>query len=63
MATKRENLQIQIQQAEAKRRAVLENTEQLKAKRSQIDIQIEANNRKVERLNFFLEKTKKTLEG
>lgn len=63
MATKRENLQIQIQQAEVKRRAVLENTEQLKAKRSQIDIQIEANNRKVERLNFFLEKTKKTLEG
>lgn len=63
MASKRENLLKQIEQAEAKRKAVVENTKHLLEKKAQIEKQITANQKKIGKLDFFLTKTKESLQG
>lgn len=60
---KLENLQKQIQQAEAKKRAILENSEQLESKKQRIEEQIAKNSEKIEKIDFFLEKTRSSLQG
>lgn len=63
MASRRENLLKQIEQAEAKRAAVVENTQRLLEKKAQIEKQISANQAKVGKLDFFLTKTKESLQS
>lgn len=60
---KLENLQNQIQQAEAKKRAILENSKQLESKKQRIEEQIAKNSEKIDKIDFFLEKTKSSLQG
>jgi len=57
-----ENIQKSYEEALRKRKAVEANTAALVKKKKQIDLQIEANQEKIKKLTFFLEKTEKTLE-
>lgn len=61
--SRKENLQNMLKQAEAKRLALIANSEGLKSKKERIEVQLLKNEEKIKKLNFFLEKTKKILEG
>lgn len=61
--SRKENLQNMLKQAEAKKLALIANSEGLKSKKERIEVQLLKNEEKIKKLNFFLEKTKKILEG
>lgn len=61
--SRKENLQNMLKQAEAKKLALVANSEGLKSKKERIEVQLLKNEEKIKKLNFFLEKTKKILEG
>lgn len=61
--SRKENLQNMLKQAEAKKLALMANSEGLKSKKERIEVQLLKNEEKIKKLNFFLEKTKKILEG
>lgn len=61
--TRRENLLQQISRAEQKLSAIESNVNHLYEKRNNISKSIADQEAKMERIRFFLEKTKKTLEG
>lgn len=61
--TRRENLLQQISRAEQKLSAIESNVNHLREKRNNISKSIADQEAKMERIRFFLEKTKKTLEG
>lgn len=61
--SRKENLQNMLKQAEAKKLALIANSEGLKSKKERIEVQLLKNEKKIKKLNFFLEKTKKILEG
>lgn len=61
--SRKENLQNVLKQAEAKKLALIANSEGLKSKKERIEVQLLKNEEKIKKLNFFLEKTKKILEG
>lgn len=58
-----DNLKLSYQQAQNKKLAIEANSHQLKIKKANIERQLLANEKKIEKLNFFLEKTEKTLQG
>lgn len=58
-----DNLKLSYQQAQNKKLAIEANSQQLRIKRANIDKQLQANEKKIEKLNFFLEKTEQTLQG
>lgn len=58
-----DNLRSSYEQAKLKRDAIMANSEALSKKKENIDKQLEANQIKLQKLNFFLAKTLETLEG
>lgn len=58
-----ENIQKSYTEAKRKLEAVKANTTSLIQKREHIDLQLKANQEKIKKLTFFLEKTEKTLES
>lgn len=60
---KRENLQKQIQLSEQKIQALRENQLQLKEKLSRINEQIVFNEKKIQQIEFFQEKTQKIIDS
>lgn len=58
-----DNLRTSYEQAKLKKSQIEANSAALLKKRDNIDKQLQANQEKVKKLNFFLEKTQQTLEG
>lgn len=58
-----DNLRTSYEQARLKKSQIEANSAALLKKRDNIDKQLQANQEKVKKLNFFLEKTQQTLEG
>lgn len=61
--TRKENILLQIKQAEVKLETLNRNIENLETKKRNIDQQIQSQRVKVEKIQFFLEKAQKTIEG
>lgn len=59
--SKIENLRNSYNQALAKRKAIESNSKALEAKLANIQHQLQQNQEKVRKLNFFLEKTEKDI--
>lgn len=60
---RRDNLLQQISRAEQKLSTIRDNVQHLEEKRNNIDKSIAAQKAKMDKIQFFLEKTRKTLEG
>lgn len=60
---RRENLLQQISRAEQKLSTIENNVQHLEEKRNNINRSIAAQKVKMDKILFFLEKTRKTLEG
>jgi len=58
-----ENLHSSYEQAKLKKEAIEANSAALLKKRNNIEKQLKANQEKIRKLNFFLEKTQQAIEG
>lgn len=58
-----ENLHSSYEQAKLKKKAIEANSAALLKKRNNIEKQLKANQEKIRKLNFFLEKTQQAIEG
>lgn len=60
--SKIDNLRNSYNQALAKKKAIESNSKALEQKKANIEFQLQQNRAKVEKLNFFLEQTEKTIK-
>lgn len=60
--TKNENIQMSIEMAEKKLKSIDSNISQLRAKIGGLEAQIAANEKKKEKIRFFLTKSQKTIQ-
>lgn len=60
--SKIDNLRNSYNQALAKKKAIESNSKALEQKKANIEFQLQQNRAKVEKLNFFLEETEKTIK-